>query len=343
MYFKPFIFSTLIICCFAFVNAQASNTVTVKNTVAKNVAATAVSVNAQSQSNTAEITDVPQSQSMWLFRNEFAGTSGFPSTRLLANDDPIGGKTCELADDLPVPVGETWSIDTIRSYLFWYKFEPDLYEVNIYDDDGYGFPAEPAKYNFTFTASLPDELTLYIMDLDVTPQNIELPGGEYWLSVIGVYNDKAMADTAMMLWNRLDTLEGNRGALARDSVGLCYTSYPNNWLTIAAANENPENSLRFWIRGTKETAINNAMQQNVGAKVLAYPNPATEFVSFTLNNSKGKYIEMYDVLGKLVQRVDLKKSSNKASVKNIKNGVYTYRVIGDAGRIIDKGRFTVSK
>ncbi|MFC1476461.1 T9SS type A sorting domain-containing protein [Fibrobacterota bacterium] len=340
MRFKPFIFSALVLWCSAIITVQANNTISAKNNAAH---ATATAVQGLSQSNSAGVADALQSQSEWLYQNELETTSGLFSTRLLANDDPGGGKTCELADDLPVPAGETWQVDTIRGYLFWNKQQADFYQVYIYKDDDYGLPLDQPLYNFTFTANLPNELTIYYVDINVTNQNISLPGGMYWLSIIGVYNNLTMADEAWTAWNRQDILLGNAGALCRDSIGLSYTSYPIGWVTIFIANENPENSLRFWIRGTRDTDIITGSFQKPKSLVSVYPNPASDHILFRFDKTIGKYIEMYDVTGKLVQRADLKKDNNKVSVKNLKNGVYTYRLIGEAGRMIDKGRFTVSR
>ena len=343
MYFKPFIFTTLTIWCFTFLTAHAGNAATVaKNALSAN--AVSVGATAVAAGNAAEVTEEPQSQSLWLYRNEFNNTSGFPCIRYEQNNDPSGGKTCEMVDDFTVPYGQTWKIDTLKLYLFWYGQNADRFLVNFFKDDDFGFPIEPAEYSFTFTADLTAELTLYNLDVNTSTNNLVLTSGIWWVGVIGIYDSMAMPDdTATLYWNRKDTLLADYGVVGRDSIGAAYSSYPIGWLMVSGPDpENPENSLRFWLRGTSETAITTP-RYKVSSRVATYPNPAKEYVTFTLDNAKAKQIEMYNMKGKMVDRTSLKKGNNKVPVANYKNGVYTYRLIGSQGKIIDKGRFTVSR
>lgn len=342
MIFKTLLHSSLIFSLFFVIrlsaDEQANSCVAAKNSV---IQATAVAVEAQA--TTVEVEDVTQSQSEWLFRNEFQGNSGFFSTRLLANDDPAGGKTCELADDIPVPAGETWTIDTIKCYLFWKTQQADEYRVYIYRDE-YGMPVDTDPLiDFTFTVDLPNELTIYNIDVNTTNQNITLSEGQYWLSIIGVYNNLSMADSVWTAWNRKDTLLGNAAALARDSIGLCYTSYPTGWLAIYCDGENPENSLRFWIRGTRATDINTVNFQKPKSLVSVYPNPASEHIMFCFDKTNGKYIEIYDVMGKLVKTVTTRTKNQKVNIKSFTNGIYFYQLLDKSGNMVERGKFSVSK
>lgn len=345
MIFKTLLHSSLFLSLlFVFslsANEQANTCVAAKNSIAH---ATAVAVDAQA--TTVEVEDVTQSQSEWLHRNEpspqWTSNSGFASTRLMANDDPAGGKTAQVADDIPVPDGETWKVDTIKCHLFWNVQQADHYQVQICDDE-FGFPKEEPLYDFTFTVDLPTQLTLYAIDVNTVDQNIQLSGGVKWLCIMGVYENGTVADGFVTYWNR-DTVQlGLADAVARDSMGLLYGSYPIGWLLLQGTDEPPYNSFRFWIRGTRTTDINTNSFQKPKSLVSVYPNPASDYILFRFDKTIGKYVEMYDVTGKLVQRVDLKKDNNKVPVKSLKNGVYTYRLIGKSGRMIDKGRFTVSR
>ncbi len=340
MFFKPVIFTTITICCFTFLPVQAENSSAITQNAAS-AEAISIGATAVTEGNATQVTNVPQSQSEWLYRNHFNGTSGFASVRYMQNDDSVGGKTCEMTDDFVVPFGESWKVDTIQLAIFWKTQAPDSYLVNIFKDDDFGFPIEPAEYSFTFTADLPAELTLYSLNVNTTTNNLTFTSGIWWISVIGVYDNLALTDTSFLYWNRLDTLLADYGALARDSIGAAYTSYPIGWLMLSGPSpENPENSFKFWLRGTKETAI-TAPRHKISTRVAAYPNPATEFITFTLDNTKGKQVELYDVMGKLVDKINLKKGVNKVAIKGFKNGVYTYRLVGEAGKLIDHGRFTI--
>ncbi len=279
-------------------------------------------------------------RSEWLWRNQFNDNRGIISTILLANDE---GKGCRFADDFKVPANEVWKVDTIRPYLYWYQGKPDRYRVIIYKDDGWGMPDELSKVtDFTFNADLADTLTVYSIDVNVTAQNIELQPGEYWLSVAGEYDTATMSHQWFCLWNRKDTLLEPGAAHIKDSIGAHYTQFPTEWLPIHFANENTMNSAKFWIRGSKTVAITNQMNK-FGAELSLFPNPAAEFITFTASSRRAKYVEIFDMKGKLVEKVGLKDKKSKVSLAKYINGLYLYRLKGETGNVLNKGRFTVSK
>ena len=345
MIFKTLLHSSLLFSLlFVFslsANDQANTCVAAKNSIAH---ATAVAV--ETQATTVEIEDVTQSQSEWLHRNEpspqWTSNSGFASTRLMANDDPAGGKTAQVADDIPVPAGETWKVDTIKCHLFWNIQQADHYQVQICEDE-FGFPKEGPLYDFTFTVDLPNQLTLYAVDVNTVAQNIQLSGGMKWLCIMGVYENGAMADQFVTYWNR-DTVQlGNADAVARDSMGLLYGSYPIGWLNLQGTDEPPYNSFRFWIRGTRATDINTSNFQKPKSLVSVYPNPASEHVMFSFDKTNGKYIEIYDVMGKLAKTVTTRTKNQKVNIKSFTNGIYFYQLIDKSGQKIERGKFSVSK
>ena len=188
-------------------------------------------------------------KSDWLWQNELTSTSGLISCRMLGNDDPDGGKSCIAADDFVVPTGQLWNIDTIRTYLYWYKKAADRYQICIWPDNNNLPDNDNILYDFTFQVTLPDELTLYSIDLDVIPANIGLSEGTYWFSVMGVYDTASMVDTFLTFCNRKDTLIEPNQCQVMDSLGVYYTPYPTPWLGIYFDGENQYNSLRYWLKG----------------------------------------------------------------------------------------------
>lgn len=282
------------------------------------------------------------SRATWVWRNEFTSLAGIVSTTLLGND-PDSGKSCRVIDDFEVPTTESWSLDTIRFYLFWYKQQADDYQVYIYNDD-FGLPEVISPVaDFTFQVDLPEELMLYTIDVDVSKRSIELDPGLYWISVLGVYNTASMADTFLTLWNRKDTLQGPNPSQIMDSLGVHYSPYPTPWLIYYFDGENTENSTRFWLRGTATVGINNVNSQKPKSLVSVYPTPASDHITFRLGDTKGKYIEIYDVVGRLVKTVTARTRNQKVNIKPFTNGIYIYQILNKSKNIVDRGRFSISK
>ena len=333
MIFKTLLHSSLIFSMFLIVSLGANDQVA-KSMVGKNasIQATAIATEA--------VEDFSRSE--WLWRNEFNSLAGIVSSVLLGND-PDSGKSCRVIDDFEIPAAETWTLDTIRVYLFWYKGQADEYQIIIFNDDG-GIPEEtnPAA-DLTFQVDLPDELTLYTIDVDVSTRSIVLPGGLYWLCVLGTYNTATTVDTFLTLWNRKDTLQGPNPSMIMDSIGVHYSPYPTPWLIYYFDGENTENSTRFWLRGTSETGINNVNSQKPKSLISVYPTPASDHITFRLGNTKGKYIEIYDVVGRMVKTVTARTRNQKVNIKPFTNGIYIYQVLNKSRNIVDRGRFSISK
>jgi hypothetical protein len=265
---------------------------------------------------------------------------------LLANDDTAGGKSCILADDFTVPAGEIWTIDTIRIYMFWYKKAPDSIRIILYPDaDVGGFPNDVKIIkSFTVKANMPQALTLYTIKVNAVSQNIVLPEATYWLSALGVHNTGTMAkDTCLTLWNRKDTMLGTYTAQCMDSIGAHYEPYPTPWLGIIFSGENQANSARFALKGTRAVAINTSNKPKSRVSSFAYPNPASDNITFDINNPAVRYIQLYDMKGKLLQTVSAKTNRKKVHLNALTNGIYMYQLLDASRKSVDRGRFSVSK
>ena len=337
MFFKTLFHSFLILSMFLVLSLSAKDQV-VKSMVGQAGTIQATAIAAEKAEEAEDF-----SRATWLWRNEFQSTAGIISTSLLGNNDTLGGKTCRVIDDFEVPASDTWTLDTIRVYLFWYKQQADEYQIYIYNDE-FGLPEVLSPVaDFTFQVNLPAELTLYPIDVAVSKRSIELPGGFYWISVIAIYNTASMVDTFLTLWNRKDTLQGPNPSMIMDSLGVHYTPYPTPWLIYYFDGENTENSVRFWLRGNSTTGINNVNSQKPKSLVSVYPTPASDHITFRLGNTNGKYIEIYDVMGKLVKTVNARTTSQKVDIKPFTNGIYIYQVLNKSRNIVDRGRFSISK
>ena len=296
---------------------------------------------------TAQATEVEKlDRSEWLWRNTFDNNRGAVSSIYLSNADPVGGKAVMLADDFQVPAGESWRIDSIRTFMFWAKLEPDHYRVIIFPDI-FGCPDETSRLkDFTFTASCPNELTNYAIMANVTSENIVLEEGTYWLCIMGGYTDATFQeDECVTYWTYLDTLLSPNQAQCMDSVGIAYPDqYPTNWLGIWFDGENENISTKFWLRGTRTTPIKTTNQQVPGVSVVTFPNPASEHITFQVKSPvTARHVELYNAEGKLVKSLPVKSNRIKFSLNSLTNGVYLYQLLDQSKQSIGRGRFSVSK
>ena len=79
--------------------------------------------------------------------------------------------------------------------------------------------------------------------------------------------------------------------------------------------------------------------------VKFYPNPATSFVTFDLQrvNEKGYDIQVFNLLGKVVYEQKNIPSRTTINLSDYSRGVYIYQLRERDGKIIESGKFQVSK
>jgi len=76
-----------------------------------------------------------------------------------------------------------------------------------------------------------------------------------------------------------------------------------------------------------------------------YPNPATTFVTFDLqkDNDKGLSIQVYSMVGKKMFESPNVKQKVTVNVEDFNRGLYIYHVVDKNGRIVESGKFNVSR
>jgi hypothetical protein len=79
--------------------------------------------------------------------------------------------------------------------------------------------------------------------------------------------------------------------------------------------------------------------------VKFYPNPATSIVTFDLQrvNEKGYDIQVFNLLGKVVYEQKNIPSRTTINLSDYSRGVYIYQLRERDGKIIESGKFQVSK
>lgn len=76
--------------------------------------------------------------------------------------------------------------------------------------------------------------------------------------------------------------------------------------------------------------------------VRFYPNPATNFITFDFNNNEGYNLQIFNFLGRKMSEANV---SNKTTVNlsDYTRGMYIYQLRDRSGRMIESGKFQVSK
>lgn len=82
-----------------------------------------------------------------------------------------------------------------------------------------------------------------------------------------------------------------------------------------------------------------------GAIVRFYPNPATSFISFDFikNPEKGYSIQLYSFLGKKMSEVTNLNQHTTINLSDFNRGVYVYQLFDRTGKLVESGKFQVSK
>lgn len=79
--------------------------------------------------------------------------------------------------------------------------------------------------------------------------------------------------------------------------------------------------------------------------VRLYPNPATSFINLDLGkfSNKGFSIRVFSFLGRKMHETINVSQLIKLSVSDYNRGVYVYQVRDRTGRLVESGKFQVSK
>ena len=86
--------------------------------------------------------------------------------------------------------------------------------------------------------------------------------------------------------------------------------------------------------------------QEVAERIIKYyPNPAVSSITFDVQKGfdKGYSIQVYNFLGKLVQEVKDVNPKTTLDLTTYNRGIHFYQVRNRGGKVIESGKFQVSK
>ncbi|HKZ64975.1 MAG TPA: T9SS type A sorting domain-containing protein [Chitinophagaceae bacterium] len=85
---------------------------------------------------------------------------------------------------------------------------------------------------------------------------------------------------------------------------------------------------------------------NAGKKISFYPNPATSYITFDIPQKsfqKGLTLTVFNFLGKKIAETQTVNEKTVVSLTDFNRGTYIYHLIDRSGKMIDTGKFQVSK
>jgi hypothetical protein len=79
--------------------------------------------------------------------------------------------------------------------------------------------------------------------------------------------------------------------------------------------------------------------------IKLYPNPATSYITFDLqkNNERGLSLQVYSFLGKKMYESQNLLSKVTLDLAEFNRGLYMYHLIDMTGKVIESGKFQVTK
>lgn len=89
----------------------------------------------------------------------------------------------------------------------------------------------------------------------------------------------------------------------------------------------------------------NIPPAEAGEKVKLYPNPAQSYITFDLQNNlgKGMSIQVFHFLGKKMYETQNVGNKTTIDLSDYSRGVYIYHLRDQSGKLIESGKFQVSK
>lgn len=85
---------------------------------------------------------------------------------------------------------------------------------------------------------------------------------------------------------------------------------------------------------------------NASKKISFYPNPATSYITFDIPQKsfqKGLTITVFNFLGKKISEKQTVSEKTVVSLTDFSRGTYIYHLVDRSGKVIDTGKFQVSK
>lgn len=99
------------------------------------------------------------------------------------------------------------------------------------------------------------------------------------------------------------------------------------------------------IHSQGQSTRNAPTSDAAGELVKLYPNPATTYITFDLqqNYQKGMSIQVYHFLGRKMYETQNVAEKTTVNLNDYTRGVYIYHLRDQSGKLLESGKFQVSK
>ncbi|HYM94918.1 MAG TPA: T9SS type A sorting domain-containing protein [Chitinophagaceae bacterium] len=99
------------------------------------------------------------------------------------------------------------------------------------------------------------------------------------------------------------------------------------------------------IHSQGQTSRNLPLPDGTEKIIKLYPNPATSYINFDFQKDyqKGFSIQVYNFLGKKMYENQELTERTSINLNDYNRGVYIYRLVDRGGRVVESGKFQVSK
>jgi hypothetical protein len=103
--------------------------------------------------------------------------------------------------------------------------------------------------------------------------------------------------------------------------------------------------ISFQAKSQDRSTSTNPDQDPAAKIVRFYPNPATSFITFDFQRAldKSYNLQIYSLIGKKVDEIVNINSRTTVNLSDYYRGIYIFQLRDKSGRLIESGKFQVSK
>ncbi|MCC6288682.1 MAG: T9SS type A sorting domain-containing protein [Chitinophagaceae bacterium] len=96
--------------------------------------------------------------------------------------------------------------------------------------------------------------------------------------------------------------------------------------------------------GSSQEKFAVAARETSSVKIVKfYPNPATTNITFELPKGSSYTLQIFNFMGKKVYEIKSTTTSNFVNLNDFNRGVYIFQLRDASGKIVESGKFQVSK
>jgi hypothetical protein len=243
--------------------------------------------------------------------------------------------------------------------------------LGYYGDPGTGSPVAfkstppevminwPSTYGSNFSQNYNTEATFYygqdpgigftIDSIRFKQTVTKIDSVDAWGSLttpLGTYNSVRVKD-----WKHtIDTIDvyiqmlgGWMNAAVEEDTTLIYQWWANGLgFTLAEIDVDDQTGAVTGARWLKAVPSPTSINE-YAVKVLTYPNPATDALTFEMGTAEAAFINIYDATGREIESVNVKDRTTVVNTSALATGLYLYSITGADRRELSRGNFHVVK